>query len=487
MFDLTSRRLADRRAPGYLWRAVRFSLRAPPSRLPAPATPANAAGPVTEYEMDPIKIEAVKGPDGVHIESFDAAELFEQGGAALSEKRYDDAITAYDRLLKEFADSRYTKAAIYNCGLAYQGKKDWPGAIARFKVLSDQYGDTADAKDAQFQMGASYAEMENWPTSAEVFALILQRKDLNADDKIEALGRRGFAQFKLKDLDTAERTFQSALAYFGQIELEERLQTDFYLGLCKYHLGEIPHERFRAAPLRLPVEQMRTDMEQKARLLLFAQRRYIDTIKLGNPQWASASGYQVASLYEEFYDAFMHAPMPPEILGPGNEEKREIYFEELRKKIRVLLEKSLRWNEQNLSMMERLGVQNEWRDKSKLAFAKLQRLLDPSAPVDAVPAPASGRRPLRRPLPLPCPSRPSRIQGWFPILRRPPPTIPRQLNRASQETTPGRSHPPRAPSDRFCNREGDRRGKLHPLSIPTPARIWPRAVVPGVTGLDTRL
>jgi len=402
MLDLTSRRFtaAARLAVCGALTALGACATTP---LPAPATPP-AAAPVTEYEMEPIKIQAVKGADGVHIESFDAAELFEQGGAALSEKRYDDAITAYDRLLKEFADSRYTKAALYNCGLAYQGKKDWPGAVARFKVLSDQYGDTADAKDAQFQMGASYAETENWPASAEVFALILQRKDLSADDKIEALGRRGFAQFKLKDLETAERTFQSALSYFGQIELQERLQTDFYLGLCKYHLGEIPHERFRAAPLRLPVEQMRVDMEAKARLLLFAQRMYIDAIKLGNPQWASASGYQVASLYEEFYDAFMHAPMPPEILGPGNDEKREIYFEELRKKIRVLLEKSLRWNEQNLLMMERLGVQNEWRDKSKLAFAKLQRLLDPSAPFDAPAEPTAGAPgPAAAPPPLPQP------------------------------------------------------------------------------------
>ncbi|HET6150818.1 MAG TPA: tetratricopeptide repeat protein, partial [Polyangia bacterium] len=336
---------------------------------PAPAVPQNA--PVTEYQMEPIKITAVKGPDGVHIESFDAAELFEQGGAALSEKRFDDAIAAYDRLLKEFNDSHYTKAALYNCGLAYQGKKDWAGAIARFKVLIDQYGATPDAKDAQFQLGACYAEQENWPASAEVFAQILQRKDLTADDKIEALGRRGFAQFRLKDLDTAERTFNSALAYFHQIEVEERLQTDFYLGLCRYHLGQIPHERFRVAPLRLPATRMRTDMEEKARLLLAAQRQYIDTIKMGNPQWASASGFQVASLYEEFYDAFIAAPVPPELLGAANDEKREVYFEELRKKIRVLLEKSLRWNEQNLLMMERFGVQNEWRDKSKLAYAKL--------------------------------------------------------------------------------------------------------------------
>ena len=65
-------------------------------------------------------------------------------------------------------------------------------------------------------------------------------------------------------------------------------------------------------------------------------------------------------------------------MGEANQEKREVYYEELRKKIRILLEKSLRTHEQNLLMLERLGVQNEWRDKSKLAFAKLQKMLDPS-------------------------------------------------------------------------------------------------------------
>jgi tetratricopeptide (TPR) repeat protein len=392
---------------------------------------------VTEYEMEPIKIQAVKGPDGVHIESFDAAELFEQGGAALSEKRYDDAIQAYDRLLKEFGDSRYIKAALYNCGLAYQGKKDWQGAIARFKALTDQYAATPDAKDAQFQIGASYAELENWPTSAEVFAQILQRKDLTADDKIEALGRRGFAQFKLKDLDTAERTFKSALAYFHQIEVEERLQTDFYLGLCEYHLGEIPHERFRAIPLRLPEKQMGIDLDEKARLLLFAQRQYIDTIKLGNPQWASASGFQIASLYEEFYDAFVHAPVPPELLGSANDEKRQVYFEELRKKIRVLLEKSLQVHEQNLLMMERLGVQNEWRDKSKLAFAKLQRLLDPTAAVEIPPGPASAAPPAS-PAGPPLPAAPGARPGVAPV---PAPGVPDPSPQPAPKSDP-KPHPP---------------------------------------------
>jgi tetratricopeptide (TPR) repeat protein len=348
-----------------------------------------SAAPVTHLEMEPIKITATNGPEGVQIESFDAADLFEQGGKALSEKRYDDAIATYDRLLREFKESRFTWTAIYNAGLAHNDKKDWPGAIARFKTLVESYPDSADTKDALFHLGALYAETSNWPASGQVFAQLLERKDLSADDRLEALGRRGFAQFQLKDLDTAERTFRAALEFFRRIEREERLETDYFLALSHYQLGQVSHERFRAAPLRLPEQQMNADLDEKARQLLLAQRAYIDTIKLGNPGWAAVSGFQIASLYEELYDSFVGAPVPAELLRPAEREKLEVYYQELRKKIRVLLEKSVRTHEANLLMMERTGVQSEWREKSKLAYAKVQRLLDPSFRIEFA-APSSG-------------------------------------------------------------------------------------------------
>jgi len=364
---------------------------------PPPATAVQA--PVTTLEMDPIVFSATKGPQGLEVQSFDAQDLFEQGGKALGEKRYDEALASYDRLLREFHENKYSRAALYNAGLAEQGRKNWEGAVARFKTLLAQYGDTSDAKDALFQLGATYAEMGRWQDSQAIFTQLLERKDLSPDDRMEAFSRRGFAQFNAKDPEGADRTFRQALAYYHQVEADERFQTDFYLALAEYHLALLGHERFRAAPLRLPESQMSRDLDEKAKLLLSAQRQYIETIKLGNPQWASASGYQVGAMYEELYDAFMHAPVPPEYLRVGQEEKLDVYYGELRKKIRILLEKSIKTHEANLLMMERLGVQNEWRDRSKLAFAKLQQLLDPSfrpvfanpgteaTPVPAPPAP----------------------------------------------------------------------------------------------------
>ena len=165
----------------------------------------------------PDQITAVKGPDGVHLETFDVAELFEHAGKALADKRFDDAITSYELLLKEFpGDTKYRLPSLYNEGLAYQAKKDWAKAAETFKKMQALAPDSSDTKDALFQLGATYAEMGNWPTSATIFAELLERKDMNADDKIEAYARRGFAQFQLKDLDTAERTFSTALYYLPQ-------------------------------------------------------------------------------------------------------------------------------------------------------------------------------------------------------------------------------------------------------------------------------
>ena len=383
-------------------------------------TGAGTPAPPVHLEMDPIKIEATRSGDGVEITSFDAEDLFEQAGAALSDKRFDDAVRLYDKLLASFPDSPYARPGLYNRGLAYRDKKDWNAAVESFKALAEKYATHADAKDAMFQLGACYAELTNWPSSGEVFVRLLERQDLTADDRIEAIARRGFAQFNLADLEAAEKTFRSALAFKQKIEGVERLGTDFYLAFSQYHLGQINHQRFRSVVLRLPEARMESDLEQKASLLLQAQRAYIDTIKYGNPAWASAAGFQVGSLYEELYDAFMNAPVPSNLNG----EARTVYVDELHKKIRILLEKSLRWYRENLLMVERLGVNTDWAEKSKLAYSKLIKLLDPNGKLGPAPGPQA-------PPPAGAPPSP-------PIPTAPPPNPAPAGDNPNDEATPKR-------------------------------------------------
>jgi hypothetical protein len=56
----------------------------------------------------------------------------------------------------------------------------------------------------------------------------------------------------------------------------------------------------------------------------------------------------------------------------------------------VLLEKSSHWHDENLKMIERYGIRGEWREKSKLAYAKIQQLLDPSYRAEFLPPQRGG-------------------------------------------------------------------------------------------------
>jgi tetratricopeptide (TPR) repeat protein len=391
-----------------------------------PAGPAGASpDKVSHVELEPIKIEAVKTPQGTKVDAYDAASLFEQAGADLEAQRYDEAIRGYDHLVASFPDSRYVVAALYNAGLALEGKQDFAGAAARYRAIVDQHAQSKDVLDALFRMGACYAEINNWASSAEAFGRVLERSGLALGDRVEALARRGLAQYQLKDLPAAERTFREALNVFHANEAVERLDNDFFVAMSQFYLGEIAHEGFRALPLRLPQKQLAKDLETKAEALLTTQARYVDTARIKNPAWATAAGHQIAALYKEFYDAMLTAPMPPEL---KNEELKKIYFEELRVKIEPLLRKAIHAHELTLGVAERFGLDNDWVRKSNEEMAQLRALLNPKeklAPVSPAAAPSQ---------PASGPAQPASA---------PPATTPG----APDDATP---HPPRPrPSDEY--------------------------------------
>ena len=68
---------------------------------------------------------------------------------------------------------------------------------------------------------------------------------------------------------------------------------------------------------------MATDMEDKARELLVGAAPVHRDDQARQPAVGLGVRVPIGSLYEEFYDAFIHAPIPPELLGEANLEKRE--------------------------------------------------------------------------------------------------------------------------------------------------------------------
>jgi tetratricopeptide (TPR) repeat protein len=358
--------------------------------------------PERKIVMEPMRFEAK--PSGA-VEAVDAASLFEAAGARFGAREFDAAAATYDRVVAEFPDSRYLLPALYNAGLALEGRGDRDGAARRYQQLIARAEGgacdggarcAADLLDAYFRLGAVYVELERWQPVVELFGRVIERRDLTLSDRVEAMARRGEAQLQLGDLTAAERTFRDALALHRASETVERLDTDFFLGMAAYYLGEVAHRQFRALPVRLPEKQLAADLEAKAQLLLLAQARFFDAIRVNNVEWATAAGFQIGSLYRELYDDLVGAPTPPGVAG----EAKDVYLEEVKKKVRTLLQKAISIHEQNVLMAERNGVKNEWVRRSNEQMAQLRALLAPGAPPPAQPASDEATAP---PLPQPRP------------------------------------------------------------------------------------
>src|SRR5262249_10801000 len=159
----------------------------------------------------------------------------------LSEKNYADAAKKYDLITSSFKDSPLVLPSYYNAGLAYENLEDYKTAADRYRAAADKSPDSQDGLDARYKLGACLAEIGNWPASGEFYPRLLERKDLALGDRMEAQTRKGYAEFKLNDFATAERTFNHAIEDFGAHETEERLDTNFFVSMAQYHLGRIAH------------------------------------------------------------------------------------------------------------------------------------------------------------------------------------------------------------------------------------------------------
>jgi tetratricopeptide (TPR) repeat protein len=326
----------------------------------------------TTVHMDPIVFAAGKGGQ---VTVIDPGEPFEAASLAYQQNRYEEALALFDRVAAEHPGTQHGRSSLYNAGLCLEQLDRRAEATTRFRTLADDYPDSSEALDALYRLGSNLVKLRDWPGSEELHARILKRLGLTLSDQVEALARLGEARFERGRYEEAERTLRQLRELYRTHADEERLDTDYFLAMGTFYLAEIPHAQYKLLPVRLPQKQLESDLEAKARLLLLAQQRYVETIRVKHVEWATAAGFRIGSLYREFYDDLTGAPIPPTLQG----EAREVYQEQVKKKVKTLLYKAVAFHEKNVLMAERNGEKNDWVKRSTDQLEELRRLLEPGA------------------------------------------------------------------------------------------------------------
>ncbi|MBI3183640.1 MAG: tetratricopeptide repeat protein [Myxococcales bacterium] len=333
-----------------------------------------------ELRFDP---ELVEGD--LQLEKLNDEELFAAGSSFFAALDYKQAARYFGRLADFHPNSPHRRAALYNAGLSLQRLRSWEEAYMRFSELSDPQRGTGDALDASFRVAETLYHLGRYDDASALLEVIAKRSDLPAARRIEAQVQKGICEMEAGRSEDAERSLRRAVVAYQDLEEKDQVD-DYYPAQAQFFLGEIFRLHYELVTLDPDkgVDELARDLEYKAELLLSAQGHYLRSIRIGNGYWATASGAQIGGLYENLYHHMVNSPAPREL----HAEEAEVYRQELRKKIRVLITKAISIYERTLETAERIGAINPFVVRTRESLQKMKDLLlaDARAEEEAAPS-----------------------------------------------------------------------------------------------------
>ena len=341
--------------------------------LAACATARGPAAPPPPEEIrfaDPGLVEATAL--GVELAGKNDEELFAVGAAAFAGADFTRAAAAFGRLADLFPASGHHPAALYNAGLAHQRLSEWRLALERFRALERGYVGP-DADEASFRVAECLWHLGELAEARAVLDRLAGRTDLEPLDQVRALTWRGVVELDQGDAEAAERSLRLALHTWAERADRERLD-DYFPAQAQYYLGEVYRRHFHAVkldPSREGEARLEQALELKAELLLSAQGHYLRAIRMGNPDWAVASGYRIGELYDELHAHLTGAAVPPGL----DAEAQAAYRAELARKVRVLLTKAIAVYERTLDAAQRARVENVFVERTQASLDRVKRAL----------------------------------------------------------------------------------------------------------------
>ncbi|WP_037583408.1 tetratricopeptide repeat protein [Stigmatella aurantiaca] len=345
--------------------------------------------PATRHE---VEFEPVTVTGDLELERLNDEELFAGGTSAFAAEDFKQAARYFGRLADFHPQSSHRRQALYNAGLAHQRLKEWEEAYQRFSELADAAAGQGEALDAAFRLAETQYHLERFEEAAAQLRVLAGRVDLPPGRRLEAQVQLGICELEAGQREKAENSLRQAVSDYEALP-DKDLVDKYFPAQAHFFVGEIyrlNYEDVLLDPLK-GSDALAKDLNYKAELLLSAQGHYLRSIRVGNGYWATASGTQIGAMYENMYNQMVNSPAPPELTG----EEAVIYRQELRKKIRVLLTKSINVYERTLEAAERIGSQNAFVDRTRESLRKVKELLlaDAEADPEAAPPPTPASKP----------------------------------------------------------------------------------------------
>ncbi len=318
--------------------------------------------------------------------TYSAKELADVGTEAFNARDWTQAAACYGLFVESYSKHKDFGVAVYNLGLVQMQLKEYEKAQKNFQKLLKNFPGHKHTADARLFLGKAFLEQGNHKMAMQIFKNIAYTPDIDWYDKVESFTQMGRSEIKQKNLNLAEEYLWQAYHAYRRGDREEGYADPYGLAQIHFHRTQIKEIMMEDARIESPKDESDAEkervfesLERKAKWLLDAQKGYLQVIRTGHAYWATAAGYKIGALYERLYDEIIKVPSPPDI----TDEEKQIYREELIKKVSVLLRKSLTAFRKVCKVAKRIQVENEWVAKSQASMERLLEVLTQSGHLHA--------------------------------------------------------------------------------------------------------
>ncbi|MEO8843177.1 MAG: tetratricopeptide repeat protein [Kofleriaceae bacterium] len=326
-----------------------------------PATPNatpdtdNTAKDPRVVDLDIIRITAsTQGVGGdITADYVATADVFRQANEAAKAKQTERAIALYRRIIVEFPDSKYAPISLFNIAAILDGRGDYLATLQALRELVKTYPAARESIDGHLYISALQSDHEEWPAALATLDEILQRANLTYADRIEVFARKGYILIHQHRFAEAEVSLDAAVAEWRRAP---HIEDPYYIAMATYYRGEVAHQKFLEAPVRLPDDVLVADLEQKRVLAVQAYDKWKESLGFHQAYWATASGYQMSQIFVELWRLTVTAPFPARI----NQTTREQYVVDVHDRVKEHLAKALEGHRMNVELAKAYGVETTW-------------------------------------------------------------------------------------------------------------------------------
>ena len=332
-------------------------------------------------------------------------------------KRFDSASKLYERLVREYPRSSLADDALFRVGLNAERFFNFDKAIAAYLDLVKRYPKSASAADATYNAALSMENLQDYARSAEQYQryckLFPKRDDApqvcfraglvyekmgqpkkviatyqefirkyhndvkNRDRVIEAHLRIAKAFEKQNQPGKAQQAYAQTVQAYKQSGADPK--SGPYAAEAQFQLIDAERKRFSALKITGNSKAQKAALVKKATQLKSVQEHYEAVLKFKQVDWTLASLFRIGQLYQDFSEALIAAPCPPDVkkaaarAGATTDEICDAYRMEIEDKSAGIEDKAVQAYETTINKARELQVINAWTKQTLVALNKLRR------------------------------------------------------------------------------------------------------------------